>query len=79
MLDPACLNLAGVSAEGEAMAHWHFDSTEISGSSEAERWNAFITVIVHQNASDCMDCQLVLIRCVGVHVVKRIGIFGVTV
>jgi hypothetical protein len=26
-----------------------------------------------------MDCQLVLIRCVGVHVMKRIGIFGVTV
>lgn len=79
MLDSTGLYLVGVSTEGEAMTHWHFDSPEISGSSEAERWNAFITVVVHQNASDCMDCQLILIRCVRVHVMKRIRIFGMTV
>lgn len=79
MLYSACLNFSRIAAEGEAVADRHLLPSEVGGGAKAKGGNAFIAVIVHENAGDGVYGELILIGRMRVHIVEGSGCAGVPV
>ena len=72
MLNPESLNLRRISTEWETVIYYGvIETREVWFATKSITGNSLISVIIKQNPGHSINCHLILIRFIWVHIVQR--------